>query len=178
MRELLRNAWLGWQNYTDDGKLAALLLAALLFLWLRNKKVSQKGFLSYAVLMTACCIFPVTAVLLMLYQTKFYDYQWIWSLVPVTPVIAWGITEFLTEEAVVKGESAGKGPKKEGSYFPLRPACFLPSQLCLCFCAEAWGILPGMWRKTRHKERSAHSFWHSFPGRSKALPCACGAPGK
>ena len=44
MRELLRNAWLGWQNYTDDGKLAALLLAALLFLWLRNKKVSQKGF--------------------------------------------------------------------------------------------------------------------------------------
>ena len=124
MRELLRNAWLGWQNYTDDGKLAALLLAALLFLWLRNKKVSQKGFLSYAVLMTACCIFPVTAVLLMLYQTKFYDYQWIWSLVPMTPVIAWGITEFLTEEAVVKGESAGKGPKKEGSYFPLRPACF------------------------------------------------------
>jgi len=47
--------------------------------------------------MTACCIFPVTAAALMLYQTKFYDYQWIWSVVPVTAVIACGAVGFLAK---------------------------------------------------------------------------------
>ena len=32
MTELMRKAWLGWEEYTDHGKLAALLLASLLFL--------------------------------------------------------------------------------------------------------------------------------------------------
>ncbi len=33
----------------------------------------------------------------MMYQTRFYDYQWIWNLVPVTLVIAFGATVFITE---------------------------------------------------------------------------------
>ncbi len=90
MRDLITGAWLGWRHYTDDGKMAALFLAALLFLWLWKKEYRDKykPLLLYALVMAVCCICPVLAVVLMKYQTRFYDYQWIWSMVPVTVVIA------------------------------------------------------------------------------------------
>lgn len=97
MAELLRNAWLGWQNYIDCGKQAALLLAVLLFLCFTGKWKRQGGLVLYTAVMTVCCVVPATAVLLMLYQTRFYDYEWIWSTVPVTAVTAYGISVFLTE---------------------------------------------------------------------------------
>lgn len=103
MQELLKNAWLGWQNYTDNGKLAALLFIALLFLWLRQGEKKQRALLVYGTIMTACCIFPVTAAVLMLYQTRFYDYEWIWSFVPLTLITAYGITEFLTGKKQYSG---------------------------------------------------------------------------
>ncbi len=97
MAELIRNAWLGWIRFTQDGKIAALFLAALLFLQMRPKKAVKGSFVLYAAGMAACCMVPVTAAALMLYQTRFYDYEWIWSLVPVTAVTAYGFAEFLTE---------------------------------------------------------------------------------
>ena len=99
MTELIRNAWqLGWLRFTNGGKLPAVLFASLLFLWLSGRWKKQKALFSYTVLMALFCVVPVTAILLMLYQTKFYDYEWIWSLVPMTVVTAWGITEFLEEQ--------------------------------------------------------------------------------
>lgn len=98
MAELFRNAWqLGWLRFTNSGKLAVVLLASLLFLWLSGKWKRQKVLFSYSALMSLLCIVPVTAMVLMLYQTRFYDYEWIWSLVPMTIVSAWGITELLEE---------------------------------------------------------------------------------
>lgn len=96
MTELLHNAWSGWTGYMDSGKLAALLLAVLLYLWFGRKERENLPLLLYTSVMTVCCILPVTAVLLMLYQTKFYNYEWIWSLVPLTAVTAYGMTIFLT----------------------------------------------------------------------------------
>jgi len=93
----VQNAWQGWESYIERGRLAALLLAVLLFLWYGRKWVEQKSLLIYTSVMTACCIFPVTAALLMNYQTKFYDYIWIWSLVPAMAVTAYGGTVFLEE---------------------------------------------------------------------------------
>lgn len=97
MAELMHSAWLGWIRFIQDGKLVALFLAALLFLQTRPKKAVKGSFLLYAVLMALCCMVPVTAALLMLYQTRFYDYEWIWSLVPLTAVTAYGFAEFLAE---------------------------------------------------------------------------------
>ena len=97
MTELLKSAWSGWLRFTNGGKLVAVLLAALLFLWLGGRWKNRKGLFSYTALMTLLCIFPVTAAALMLYQTRFYDYEWIWSLVPMTVTVAWGITEFLDD---------------------------------------------------------------------------------
>lgn len=95
MTELLRNGWLGWLEYTKAGKLPALFLAAVLFLWLWKPAGKQKKLLKYSTVMGICCIFPVTAAVLMIYQTKFYDYVWIWSFVPVTVILAYAGTEVL-----------------------------------------------------------------------------------
>lgn len=95
--ELLGNAWSGWVNYMTQGKLVALFITVLLYLWFGKKNEKSKPFVCYATVMAVCCIVPVTAVILMTYQTKFYDYEWIWSMVPMTVVIAYGLTDFLTE---------------------------------------------------------------------------------
>ncbi len=95
MTELIKNAWFGWHRYTDNGKVMALFLAALFFLWFSQSYFRQKQLLFYSTCMTVCCICPVTAAFLMSYQTRFYDYQWIWSAVPITVVTAFGGTVFL-----------------------------------------------------------------------------------
>lgn len=101
MQELLRNATAGWQRYTDQGKFAVLFLAVLLAVFylkaVQNKKWDRETqiMLLYASVTGFLVVFPVTAVLLMVYQTRFYDYEWVFSMVPVTAVIAFGGTWFL-----------------------------------------------------------------------------------
>lgn len=75
----------------------ALFLAALLYLWLHWKQENQRGLLRYGTVSALCCILPVTAVPLMLYQTRFYDYEWIWSIVPVTALTAYAGTRVMAE---------------------------------------------------------------------------------
>lgn len=144
MKELIKNAWLGWLRYTDHGKFAALLFAVLLYFWLKEKITPVKtigaergknvlgqnddtgrGLLIYVTVMTIVCVCPVTAAFLMLYQTKFYDYEWIWSLVPMTAVIAWGMADFLAEK--------WKNFRKEG----------MGKSLILTICAAALLFLCG-----------------------------------
>ncbi len=97
MTEFLRNAWLGWFRVTGDGKLMALFLAALVFLWIEYKQEKHRILLRYGTAAALCCIVPVTAAALMLYQTRFYDYEWIWSIVPVTILTAYAGTRVLAE---------------------------------------------------------------------------------
>lgn len=108
MAELLHRAWSGWTGYTDRGKLPALLFAVLLFLWFGRKEKEQKPLMLYTSLTAACCILPVSAAVLMLYQTKFYNYEWIWSLVPLTVVTGYGGTVFWTEYRERNTDSRGK----------------------------------------------------------------------
>lgn len=97
MAQLLKNAWQGWFSFMYTGKMAGALVISLLFLWIYYKRVKQKDFLIYTTAVTLCCILPVTAALLMLYQTEFYDYKWIWSIVPMTAVVGVAVTLFMTE---------------------------------------------------------------------------------
>ncbi|MBR6666117.1 MAG: hypothetical protein IKL22_10440 [Lachnospiraceae bacterium] len=78
-----------------------LFLAVLLFVWLSEKKEiteKQNRFLVYSLLMAVVLLIPVTAVAVMIYQTAFYDYEWSWSMVPVTAVIAFGIVLILDQK--------------------------------------------------------------------------------
>lgn len=97
MAELLKTAWRGWLEFTDAGKLVGALLVSLLFLWTYYEKTERRVFLKYTTAAAACCILPVTAAALMLYQTRIFDYKWIWSIVPLTAMIGFGMTVFVTE---------------------------------------------------------------------------------
>lgn len=109
MRELIKNAWIGWMDYTETGKLAALLLLALLLFWFVGKEYRNRHMTLalYTTVMAVCCICPLTAAVLMTYQTRFYDYQWIWNMVPVTIFIALAGTLLWFEltEKYVKGKN-------------------------------------------------------------------------
>lgn len=91
MIELIHNAWLGWSSFNEKGKLTALLLIALLILWKYYRREGAYALGFYTAGMTILCIIPPTAAILMVYQTRFYDYQWIWSMVPMTIVIGMGV---------------------------------------------------------------------------------------
>lgn len=144
MTELLRNAWQGWQQFTTGGKLPAILMAVLLYLWLAGGWKRQKELYFYTILITLLCIFPVTAMVLLLYQTKFYDYEWLWSLVPMTVVIAWGITEFLAERW--KGFSLSRW--KQG----IPVTVLLLAVLVLC---SGLGRTKNSWNEEQIKRRKA-----------------------
>lgn len=91
MGELIGRAFRGWQEFEGGNKLTALfLLALLMFAALNLGEGSQRRLFRYGAVMGILCICPVTAAVLMQYQTRFYDYQWIWSLVPCTAVTACG----------------------------------------------------------------------------------------
>lgn len=89
--ELLRNAFSGWQQFVSAGKLGAALLLVIVLFWGLGlgKKLFREMFL-FGTVMTIVCIFPATAAVIMLWQTRFYDYQWIWTVVPMTGMIACG----------------------------------------------------------------------------------------
>lgn len=89
MTELLRNAWNGWLDFMGAGKLSALLFAALLIsYYLKLGDRQKRELFRYGLVSALLCILPCSAALIMLYQTKFYDYEWIWSIVPLTAVSA------------------------------------------------------------------------------------------
>ena len=94
--ELLRNAWTGWLNVSKAGRLGGVLLLVLLVTWMLGLgRDKQRELIKYGTVMTILCVFPLTAALLMLWQTNFYDYAWIWTLVPQTGIIACGATLIL-----------------------------------------------------------------------------------
>ena len=91
----------GIGRYGAAQKLLVLFFAVLLFAWLAEKKEithKQNRFLVYSLFMTVVLLIPFTAMAVMLYQTAFYDYEWSWSMVPMTAVIAFGIVLFLEHE--------------------------------------------------------------------------------
>lgn len=118
MMTLLQSALTGWTDYTQHGKFAAFLLLAILYLGFvlygasgagagktRQGRILRKGMYGdgrpgkilylYGVLITLGCICPVTALILLKYQTAFYSYVWIWAAVPQTALIAWAAADFL-----------------------------------------------------------------------------------
>jgi hypothetical protein len=76
--------------------------------------------------MAVACILPLTVALLMSYQTRFYDYQWIWNLVPSTIVSALAGSLLWSELTEYYGRQKGKVWKCTGI------AIVLVAVICLC----------------------------------------------
>lgn len=144
MMEFLRNAHAGWMEQMTQGKLLALFLLALLVYWFWKRDTEQKALLKYATAAAICCVVPVTAALLMSYQTRFYDYEWIWSIVPVTAVTAYVLTVLLTDISKVEKKSTrfavlglcalilfasgNMGEKKEDNDSAIMKAVYFPGE--------------------------------------------------
>ncbi len=112
MTEWIKLAYQGWIGLNGSGKYCILLILVLLYWWSRQRvhTEKEKSFRIYTTVMSLACICPVTAAFLMMYQTRFYHYPWVWSLVPVTIVIAWGMISWLTdlsEQQKLKGWQLG-----------------------------------------------------------------------
>lgn len=99
MRELLQNAVNGLAVYFQSNHMAVLVLGLLLYVLAagRCRRPREKKLLGLTAVLLILVIFPVSGACLMLYQTRFYSYPWIWSLVPVTLCIAWGGAQLLWE---------------------------------------------------------------------------------
>lgn len=99
MKELLQSALYGPGSYFQSNHMIALVLGILLYFFVAGKalKAREKRLLMVTAVLLFLVLFPGSAVMLMLYQTRFYGYHWIWSLVPVTLCIAWGGTQVLWE---------------------------------------------------------------------------------
>lgn len=97
---------IGYENFIQNGQYLMLYMTALLFLWLlgeaRGKRFIQS---SFVLLLLLLC--PVTAGLLFRYQTNFYSSSHLWILLPMTAVIAYGLTI-----ALEKMEAAGIGKRR------------------------------------------------------------------
>lgn len=101
--DYLGNAYDGLVQYLSNNGFFVILVAVLLFFWLSDKKETDRKtnqLLVYTVLMLVILVCPLSAMAVMIYQTGFYDYPWAWSLVPLTIVIAYGITRFWSGEKI------------------------------------------------------------------------------
>ncbi len=99
MRELLQSALYGPGGYFQSNHMVALVLGILLYFFAAGRalKAREKRLLAVTAVLLALVLFPGSAAVLMLYQTGFYSYHWIWSLAPTTLCIAWGGTLLLWE---------------------------------------------------------------------------------
>lgn len=111
MAELFKRVQEGYTQYITYGKYLVLVFAALIYLW-NQKKEKTKPLLLYGICSLFLVIFAPTAMALVKYQTYYYDYPWLFGLVPVTVLIAWGAVCFLMECRKTAAES--KSGKKIG----------------------------------------------------------------
>lgn len=77
-------------GFVQLGQFLMLFMVALLLLYLLDEKRCVV-FKQYAFLMLLVLLCPVTAKLLVIYQTPFYSTDNLWELLPVTPLLAYAL---------------------------------------------------------------------------------------
>lgn len=103
---LIKDALLGISEYFTVNKLFVVCLGILLYEIFLHGRLSR--FVQYALGALLVVMVPVTAVILLFYQSAIYEYGFIWSLVPVTAVCAYAGVRFLWD-MIPQMEQQGKG---------------------------------------------------------------------
>ncbi len=83
----------GMAAYFECDKMVVMLMFVLLVLWLGDKKQvgeTSNRLLVYTTGIALALLFPLTAVFAVIYQSAYYDYEWVWSMVPVAAVVGYG----------------------------------------------------------------------------------------
>lgn len=91
------SSYANWLEFNTQSKLLGVLAVALLFLWLGGDYKRHESFWGFTGLSFALCLFPPTAYLLQLYQSLIYHGAWIYTLVPVIPMIGYAVVVYVLE---------------------------------------------------------------------------------
>lgn len=89
MSKLLDSMKAGYAGFVEDGQYLMLFMVALLLLWI-SEDPKKKDFRVYCLIILMVLLFPVTAEILMAYQTAYYNYGDLWELLPVTAMLSYG----------------------------------------------------------------------------------------
>ena len=89
------SSYANWLEFNTQSKLLGVFVVALLFLWLQGDNKKSGGFFWFAGLTFALSIFPPTAYLLQLYQSLIYHGAWIYTLIPMVPLIGYAVVTFV-----------------------------------------------------------------------------------
>ena len=96
----------GYSSFVTDYKYLALVICILVYAIFKQGKNGKKEagyFWIYTGIITFLLLIPVSALVFVKYQTGFYGYSHVWSYVPLTALLAWGIVEIIFRELPVKG---------------------------------------------------------------------------
>lgn len=101
-----REVLLGTGEYFTVNKLITICLAIILYEFFVHEKLN--AFMKYTLVALLLVLLPVTAVVLLKYQSALYEYGLLWTLVPVTAVVSYAGVRFLWD--MLPGmEKTGKG---------------------------------------------------------------------
>lgn len=82
----------GMEQFFSIDKMVVLLLAVFILFWLQDKKETSaeaNKLLIFALIAGVLLLCPLTAMGGVIYQTAFYDYEWLWSMVPITIILSY-----------------------------------------------------------------------------------------
>lgn len=122
-------------SFVKDGQYLMLFMVALLLLWL-TEDIKKKEFRMFAFTMLLLLLCPVTAKLLMLYQTQFYGYESLWELLPVTALLAYALVMAVFKMVAALTREYGRFraavPQKKERVYEILVTVVLTAILFLC----------------------------------------------
>lgn len=156
LRETLNLTLSGFKTFISEYKYIALVVCSVVYAfanWKRFRKTKSSLLVVYSCCMGLAIIFPLTGMILQIYQTRFYDYSWIWSCVPLTAMLAWGIVTILFDEIHQNTENAED--KSEKQKLVLRRGMGLLTAVAVLYMCGNRGLLQGVDEQTLKDEQAA-----------------------
>lgn len=121
----------GFTHWMSVYKYLPLIIGILIYGYIfreRYKSRMQREFWLYGLISMTLFIIPVTGLFFLIYQTRFYDYGWGWSMVPLTAILAVGVVEIVFEQLTPGMEIAGQ---------ELKEKMVIPARVCALLAAAA-----------------------------------------
>lgn len=123
------------------GKYLALVIIGMFFLWILGrykKSQSTRHLMLFGITMTLLVIVPITGMLLMAYQTKFFDYRHLFLLLFPMVFIPWAITEALDQGVNYMKQNAEEGDLIKEKPWVVRTA---GAAIAVCFLMLSGNLL-------------------------------------
>ncbi|MGN0431383.1 MAG: hypothetical protein ACI4EQ_03405 [Lachnospiraceae bacterium] len=153
MMKLLESWGAGTGSFVENGQYLALFLVALLFLWLSGEKI-KKEFVTFSFAVGLLILCPVTARILLVYQTVFFDYETVWELLPLTALLAYGLVmAFAKMSAVLTREDRAWKATISGKKGKVYESLAVGALVVLLFMSGTVSLAENITEKTDRTDR-------------------------